>query len=39
VLFRSTEEKKALLRVLTSMDDESAIDVIEHELDQAEDKR
>jgi hypothetical protein len=35
----STEEKKALLRVLTSMDDESAIDVIEHELGEPEDKR
>jgi hypothetical protein len=34
-----TEEKKALLRVLTSMDDESAIDVIEHELGEPEDKR
>jgi hypothetical protein len=35
----STEEKKAVLRVLTSMDDESAIDVIEHELGEPEDKR
>lgn len=36
---RSAEEKKAVLRVLTSMDDESAIDVIEHELGEPEDKR
>jgi hypothetical protein len=36
---RTTEEKKALLQVLTSMDDESVIDLIEHELDQPEDKR
>jgi len=36
---RTTEEKKALLQVLTSMDDESVIDLIERELDQPEDKR
>jgi hypothetical protein len=36
---RTTEEKKALLRVLTSMDDESAIDVIEQELGEPEVKR
>jgi hypothetical protein len=36
---RSTEEKKAVLRVLTAMDDESAIDVIEQELGEPEDKR
>ena len=36
---RSAEEKKAVLRVLTSMDDESAIDVIEHELGEPEEKR
>jgi hypothetical protein len=36
---RSTEEKKAVLRVLTSMDDDSAIDVIERELGEPEDKR
>jgi HEAT repeat protein len=36
---RTTEEKKALLQVLTSMDDESVIDVIERELDQPEDQR
>lgn len=31
---RTTDEKKALLRVLTAMDDDKAIDVIEHELGQ-----
>ena len=36
---RSTQEKKAVLRVLTSMDDESAIDVIEQELGEPEVKR
>jgi hypothetical protein len=36
---RTTEEKKALLQILTSMDDESVIDLIEKELDQPEDKR
>jgi HEAT repeat protein len=36
---RSAEEKKAVLRVLTSMDDESAIDVIEHELGEPEERR
>lgn len=33
---RTTEEKKALLRVLTQMDDDAAMDVIEQELGQAE---
>jgi hypothetical protein len=36
---RNTQEKKAVLRVLTSMDDESAIDVIEQELGEPEVKR
>jgi len=36
---RTTEEKKALLRVLTSMDDDSAMDVIEQELGEPENKR
>jgi HEAT repeat protein len=36
---RSAEEKKAVLRVLTSMDDESTIDVIEHELGEPEERR
>lgn len=31
---RSNEEKKALLRILTAMDDDSAIDLIEQELGQ-----
>ena len=33
---RTTEEKKALLRVLTMMDDDEAIDLIEHELGEQE---
>lgn len=33
---RTTEEKKALLRVLTKMDDDTAIDLIEQELGQPE---
>lgn len=33
---RSTEEKKALLHILMSMDDDGAIDVIEHELGEPE---
>lgn len=33
---RTTEEKKALLRTLTAMDDEGAIDLIEQELGQPE---
>jgi hypothetical protein len=36
---RSAEEKKAVLRVLTSMEDESAIDVIEQELGDPQEKR
>ena len=36
---RSAEEKKAVLRVLTNMDDDSALDVIEHELAEPEEKR
>jgi HEAT repeat protein len=36
---RTTDEKKALLQVLSSMDDESVIDLIERELDQPEAKR
>jgi hypothetical protein len=36
---RSAEEKKAVLRVLTSMDDDSVIDVIEHELGEPVEKR
>jgi HEAT repeat protein len=35
---RTTDEKKALLRVLTTMDDGKAIDEIEHELGQPEEK-
>jgi HEAT repeat protein len=35
---RTTDEKKALLRVLTTMDNSKAIDVIEHELSQPEGK-
>lgn len=35
---RTTDEKKALLRVLTTMDGDKAIDVIEHELGQPEEK-
>jgi HEAT repeat protein len=35
---RTTDEKKALLRVLTTMDDGKAIDLIEHELGQPEEK-
>jgi hypothetical protein len=33
---RTTDEKKALLRILTTMDDDKAIDAIEHELSQPE---
>lgn len=33
---RTTEEKKAVLRVLMTMDDDGAIDVIEHELGERE---
>ena len=36
---RSAEEKKAILRTLTAMDDESAIDLIERELGGPEDRR
>jgi HEAT repeat protein len=35
---RTTDEKKALLRVLTMMGGDTALDVIEHELDQPEKK-
>jgi hypothetical protein len=35
---RTTDEKKALLRVLTTMGGDEALDVIEHELDQPEKK-
>jgi HEAT repeat protein len=35
---RTTDEKKALLRVLTMMGGDKALDVIEHELDQPEKK-
>jgi hypothetical protein len=33
---RTNEEKKAVLRILTMMDDDKALEVIEHELGQAE---
>jgi HEAT repeat protein len=36
---RSADEKKAVLRVLTTMDDDGAIDVIEHELGEPEEHR
>ena len=35
---RTTDEKKALLRVLTTMDNDKAIDEIEHEVGQPEEK-
>jgi len=36
---RSTEEKKALLRILTTMDDDKAIEILEQELGQPEKKQ
>ena len=36
---RGAKEKKALLQVLTAMDDDSVIDLIEQELDESEKQR